>query len=81
MNDFRHFEQLKLPTVVLEIYEGRNAFQVSVVVFCLFWDCFFFFCFHTWAVCGKGMESIHIKLQRTVNQWLVRHSVFWMSIY
>lgn len=35
MNYFRHFEQLLLPTVVLETYEGRNTLQVSVVVFWL----------------------------------------------
>lgn len=47
MNDFRHFE-LKLPTVVLEIHEGRDTSQVSVV-FVSFGIVLFFFCFYNWA--------------------------------
>lgn len=81
MNYFRHFEQLLLPTVVLETYEGRNTLQVSVVVFWLVGLGFFIlgpvppppFCFHTWAVSGKGIQSIHIPMGGKT-QW------FWMSI-
>lgn len=47
MNDFRYFEQLKLPTTALEINKRRDTCQDLIVLFFSSVLGFFSFAFHT----------------------------------
>lgn len=79
MNYFRHFEQLLLPTVVLETYEGRNTLQVSVVVFWLVGLGFFILGPvpppppPSVSIPGLSVEKAY---KAYIYQWVVRHSGF-----
>lgn len=45
-----------------ENLSSELTFEISLLAFP-----FFSFFFHTGTLCGKGIQSIHVKLQRTVN--------------